>query len=149
MATPKKKPEDLLKRGVKPKLGNEIDIKHVCGTIIELMREGASITEVAAELDIGRSTLYEWRDKYPQIADTLKKAEGLSAAWWERMGRTHLAVREFNAALWYMNMKNRHGWRDKHEITERGEAPKVEDMSATELAKRLIEIENQLAKCDS
>jgi hypothetical protein len=103
------------KTGPKPKIGTKLDLNHICTTIYELMSVGASITEVAAELGIARSTFYEWRDEYPEIADTLKRAEELSAAWWEKMGRTHLAVREFNAALWYMNMKNRFKWSDRIE----------------------------------
>lgn len=120
MATPKKKPEDLLKRGAKPKIGNKLDINHVCSTIIELMREGASITEVAAELNICRDTIYEWRNIYPEISDALKKAEGLSAAWWERNGRINLLTQGFNSALWYMNMKNRFKWTDRQAVETSG-----------------------------
>lgn len=37
----------------------------------------------------------------------------LSEAWWEEHGRLNLHNREFNSVLWYMNMKNRFGWRDR------------------------------------
>lgn len=36
-------------------------------------------------------------------------------AWWVARGREKLEERDFNHVLYYMNMKNRHGWRDKIE----------------------------------
>lgn len=81
--------------------------------IIESMRGGASITEVAANIGIARKTLYEWVKKFPEFSDTIKRGEALSEAWWMNEGRTNLQNNKFNSALWYMNMKNRFGWRDK------------------------------------
>lgn len=89
------------------------DEKKVCTTLIGLMKEGASLTEVAAELDISRSTLYEWKDQYIEFSDTIKRGEILSQSWWERQGRSNLTSKEFNYTGWYMNMKNRFGWRDR------------------------------------
>lgn len=84
--------------------------------ILKIMREGASKTEVAAELDISRETLNEWRKEYPEFSDTIKKGEVLSQAWWERKGRENLENRSFNYAGWYMNMKNRFGWKDQQQV---------------------------------
>lgn len=90
----------------------------MCVQAIELMREGASITEVAAELGIAKSTLYEWRESISEFSDAIKRGEDLSAAWWEREGRTSLRDKDFSYTGWYMNMKNRFGWRDKQEIEQ-------------------------------
>lgn len=108
------------KTGPKPKIGTTLDISKVCSTIMDLMRDGASITEVAAELGIARSTFYEWRDEYSEIADTLKRAEDLSAAWWERCGRINLHTQGFSYTGWYMNMKNRFKWTDRQEVESTG-----------------------------
>lgn len=35
---------------------------------------GASITEIARETGLGRSTIYKWRDEYDPIAETLSEA---------------------------------------------------------------------------
>ena len=49
----------------------------------------------------------------PRFAETIKRGRLISAAWWEEQGRKGLLNQRFNSALWYMNMKNRFGWRDK------------------------------------
>lgn len=81
--------------------------------IIKLMKNGASKTEVAAELGINRDTLYDWCDKFSDFSDTIKRGETLSQAWWERAGRTNLTNKEFSYTGWYMNMKNRFSRSDK------------------------------------
>jgi transposase-like protein len=84
---------------------------------IDLMSEGASKVEVAAELGITRETLYDWMKKHPEFSDTIKKGEQLCEAWWEKHGRRSLHDQKFNATLWYMNMKNRFKWSDRQEQT--------------------------------
>lgn len=92
----------------------------MCATVIELMRQGASLVEVAAELDIHRDTLNEWKRKggehyKEEFAKAVDRGTQLSQAWWEKQGRVNLENREFYYTGWYMNMKNRFGWRDKTE----------------------------------
>lgn len=82
---------------------------------IELMAEGASKIEVAVGLGISRETLYDYCNKYPEFSDAIKKGESLSEGWWTRQGRINLHNRDFNTGLWFINMKNRFGWRDKIE----------------------------------
>ena len=100
------------------------------------MAEGASLVEVAAEIGINRDTIYErcnpdspTYDK--EFSDTIKKGKELCAAWWEREGRKGLKDKQFNATLWYMNMRNRFGWHDnqKVDITTDGQALKFTGFS--------------------
>jgi RPA family protein len=103
---------------VKYVFGRPTDYKpEYCQVLIDLMSEGASITEVAAEIGVNKSTIYEWVKNFEDFSDAKKIGEQLSEAWWEKAGRKNLATKEFNATLWYMNMKNRHGWKDKVENT--------------------------------
>ena len=85
--------------------------------VIDLMSQGASKIEVAATLGISKSTLYEWLEKVPGFSAVIERGEMLSQQWWEREGRLSLRDKEFNGSLWYMNMKNRHGWKDRQDTT--------------------------------
>jgi len=91
--------------------------KEMPDRVIELMAEGASLAEVAADLEVSRATLSKWQkdERKPKFVEAVKKGIELSEAWWLRMGREELWNSKFNHVLWYMNMKNRFGWSDKQE----------------------------------
>jgi hypothetical protein len=98
--------------------------------MLELAKEGASIVELSVELGISRETFYDISDRDPLFSDTIKKCKQLSEAWWEKKGRTNLENKDFNYTGWYMNMKNRFGWKDKSEqsITHSGEVTFTNDV---------------------
>jgi hypothetical protein len=87
-------------------------------SIIELSKKGASIVELAVELDISRNTLKALTDRDEYFLTTIKKCKRYCEAWWLGKGRTELENKEFSYTGWYMNMKNRFGWADKKEIKE-------------------------------
>lgn len=108
----------------------------MCETIVELMREGASKTEVCAEIGISKETMKQWTtpesDYYvKEFSDSVKQGVELSKAWWLKKGRIGIDADKFNATPWVFNMKNRFGWRDKTEtdITSKGE--KIEGLAVT------------------
>lgn len=104
--------------------------------VIELMSEGASIVEVAAMLEVNRSTIYEWVENNPEFSNTIKKGFELCQAWWERNGRKNLTNKDFNYTGWYMNMKNRFrdDWKDKqeHDHTTKGDKINVINLGTGE-----------------
>ena len=103
-----------------------------CEIIIELMSEGASIEEVAAELGVVKQTLYNWMNSYPEFKEAKMRGEQLSKAWWMRQGRIALRDKEFSPTLFYMNMKNRFGWSDKQETKETSKFTKESVLDALE-----------------
>lgn len=86
--------------------------------IINLAKEGASIVELAVELDISRGTFYALSERDEYFLNTVKKCKRLCEAWWLKKGRTELDNKDFSYTGWYMNMKNRFNWADKKEIKE-------------------------------
>ena len=86
-----------------------------CKVVIEKMSDGCSIIEVAAACGVCTDSIYEYEKKFPEMADALKKGRELCEAWWQRQGRENLKNKDFSAVLWYMNMKNRFGWRDSRD----------------------------------
>ncbi len=91
--------------------------------VIELMSEGASLVEVSAAIGIDDETIQDWKDpKSPRYKEdfsvTINRGLRLSAAWWEGKGRRNLENKEFQYVGWYMNMKNRFGWKDRQEVEQ-------------------------------
>jgi hypothetical protein len=84
--------------------------------ILDLMKEGCSIAEICLELDICKQTFYNWCEQNKEFLDSKKKGEDFSEGWWMKQGRLNLTNKDFSYTGWYMNMKNRFGWRDKSEI---------------------------------
>lgn len=85
--------------------------------VLELAEVGASDVELRAELGISRALWDRLLDEDEAFSTTIKRAADLCQAWWERQGRTSLTEKDFSATLWYMNMKNRFGWRDRQEVS--------------------------------
>lgn len=129
--------------------------------VIALYQVGGSDVEVRA------SCFNSEKDKYYVMSDdlfyrlieeeevfsrTIKSGRSLSELWWQSNGRVNLKDKDFNATLWYMNMKNRFKWSDKQEIQQEisnkgGEAFKIEDinkMSKEDVKKTLLELTSTL-----
>lgn len=85
--------------------------------ILEEMNQGASLQEIKAHFDISNTLHERWMDEEPEYKETIKRGIELSHAWWQKQGRVHLQNKDFSATLWYMNMKNRFGWKDRQDIT--------------------------------
>jgi transposase-like protein len=117
MATPRKKPEELLPRG-RPSLYKP----EYCERVIELGKQGCSPMEIAADLDIDRATLYHWSDKYPDFLTSLKRAKVYEQAWWEKMGKSGLTADRFNAMVWSKSVAARF----REDYTERKEVSGID-----------------------
>ena len=91
--------------------------------VLSEMQQGASLEEIKTLLNISNDLHTRWMKDEEEYSETIKRGIELSKAWWMKQGRANLQNKDFSATLWYMNMKNRFGWKDKSEtdITSGGE----------------------------
>lgn len=82
--------------------------------ILNIKSQGGSDVEVRVALDISTDLWDRFKKEIEEFSETVKKGQDLCEAWWLERGR-QLENRQFNAVLWYMNMKNRFNWKDKSE----------------------------------
>lgn len=121
--------------------GRPSDYKDSYGEeILQLMAEGLSLAAAAAEMGIHRQRVYEWEEKHPEFADTIKLARSKRQLFLER--RLLKADQGPVVTSTIFALKNAAGedWRDKqeHEHTGKdGAAIEVEDKSSYALARRI------------
>lgn len=96
--------------------------REMCEVAEAFLSEGYSKEALAGNLRIAKDTLYRWIEEHGQFSDAIKRGEAAGQVMWETMGLDGAQgkIEGFNAAAWIFNMKNRHGWRDKQEVTGGG-----------------------------
>jgi len=88
-----------------------------CEMLISHMAQGFSFDSFGAEINKTRDTLYRWEKRYPEFKEAKQLGFVLCRKWWENLGRGGAAgkIKNFNAAVWIFNMKNRFAWKDRIE----------------------------------
>jgi transposase-like protein len=71
-----------------------------CERVIELGKQGKSVTQIACALDVVKSTLYLWEQEHPEFSDAMKKARQHAQTWFEEIGQNALFADKFQASLW-------------------------------------------------
>lgn len=94
-----------------------------CDRVIELGREGKSLTQISVALGYSKATLKGWADQHLEFSTALTRAKECEQAWWEDKGMVGLTADKFNSAVWSKSMSAR--FRDDY--TERRELAGVPD----------------------
>jgi len=108
-----------------------LDLKEGWGeSVLSLYKKGASDVEIKAFIYQERGSFSNdlwdrWIKDEAEFSETIKMGRIISHAWWEKKGRKELDNKEFSYTGWYMNMKNRFGWKDKTETEHSGEIRQV------------------------
>ena len=93
--------------------------KEYCEMLLSHMEEGLSFKSFAGVIRASRATLYNWAEKYPEFEEAKEIGDSLSLLWWEKLGVDAAKgnIEGFNSASWIFNMKNRHDWRDRKDVS--------------------------------
>lgn len=82
---------------------------------IDLSRQGLSEVEIAAELEVGITTLKGWSDKFEEFSVAYEIGQALHESWWLQKGKAGLDSRNFNTSLFKFLTGNKLGYADKIE----------------------------------
>lgn len=112
--------------------------KEMCAVAEQVLTDGESLAAICSELNITRTTLYEWREMHPEFKSAIERGLQKAQRVWEKMGQDGIKghYEKFNSAPWIFTMKNR--FRDDYR--EDKDEKKPEDKSVIEmLIDKLVE----------
>lgn len=90
--------------------------------ILQLMATGLSLAASAAELGIHRQRVYEWADRHPEFADTVKLAQAKRQLFLERrLLKDDLPGPQITSTIFALKNAGPEDWRDKREVEHSGE----------------------------
>lgn len=103
----------------------------LCDEVIKHGKQGLSIQQMSAEMNLSLRVLYKWRDEHPEFMHALEEAQDLEMAWWENQARLYMVEHKdsarLNTGLWSRSMAARFPkkYREqvKQEITGANDAP--------------------------
>lgn len=97
--------------------------KKYCKELVDHMSKGLSYESFAAVVGTWHGTLYNWEKQYPEFLEAKKLAFDKCRMWWEAIGIQGMLGKHknFSAAVFCFNMKNRFKWKDKVEVTTEDE----------------------------
>lgn len=98
-----------------------------CDMLIDHMSEGLSFESFGGVVGCCKETLYSWMRENPAFLDARKQGNEASRLLWEKIGidGTVGKIKNFNAASYIFNKKNRFGWRDQRPEDEDQRKPFV------------------------
>lgn len=83
------------------------------------MQSGLSLAASAAELGIHRQRVYEWLDKHPEFADTIRLAQAKRQLFLERRLLSADAGPVVTSTIFALKNAGPDDWRDKQEIEQK------------------------------
>lgn len=93
------------------------------GEILALMSTGLSLAASAAELGFHRQRVYEWMERHPEFADTVRLAQGKRQLFLERrLLKDDLPGPQMTSTMFALKNAGPDDWRDKQDIDHKHEA---------------------------
>lgn len=95
----------------RPELGEQI---------LQQMEQGFSLAAAAAELNIHRQRVYEWMERHPEFADTVKLAQVKRQRFLEKRLLTSDQGPVITSTIFALKNAGPEDWRDKREVEHSG-----------------------------
>jgi transposase len=123
MATPRKKPEDYLKRGRPTDYRPEY-----CEIVYNHMAQGYSLTAAAGHIGQSHDALWNWAQKYPEFAEAVKRGKAARTEILERelltLGGNKDGAR-VTARIFALKNAAPHEWKDQVQVDQRIEVTEI------------------------
>lgn len=101
--------------------GRPTDYKPAYGEeILEIMKEGLSLAAAAAELGIHRQRVYEWEERHPEFADTIKLARSKRQLFLERRLLSAKEGPVVTSSIFALKNAGGEDWREKQDVNVSG-----------------------------
>ena len=97
-----------------------------CALLYEHMRNGYSFESFAGIVGVCRATVFNWCRDYPDFQEARDRAHSACLLFWEGVAIDNLISTpdaKLNTGVWFANMKNRFGWKDKTELSGDSQNP--------------------------
>lgn len=88
--------------------------------ILSLMASGLSLAASAADLGIHRQRVYEWMERHPEFADTVKLAQAKRQLFLERRLLSADVGPVVTSTIFALKNAGPEDWRDKREVEHSG-----------------------------
>ncbi len=80
-------------------------------------RDGLTDAQIAANCGITAATLYEWKKRYPEISESLKKGKAIVDYQVENALLKKALAGDVTAQIFWLKNRRAKNWRDKPEAT--------------------------------
>lgn len=93
-----------------------------CKIAIDTLSKGHSLTGLAGRIGVARSTIFKWRDDFPEFNEACVRGMAAATYWWEQRAQESAMKNKGNPATIIFGLKNRAAddWRDRVEHTGAG-----------------------------
>lgn len=122
-----------------------------CQRLVDHMAGGLSFETFGAEVETGRTQLYEWMMKFPEFKKAKELGESKAQKLYETIGLRAMTVKDapFNSRAWDKTMNIRFGWNSTTTVQHTGldGAPiEIKAIDVKELQERTNKLATRLRK---
>ena len=95
--------------------------------VVELGKQGKSLAQMAAVLEVDRASIWRWCDEHEEFCDAIARAKDYAMAWWEEQGQNGMwetpEGARLNPQLWSRSMAARFpdDYREQKRLEHTGE----------------------------